>query len=255
MSATKPRSGGSDFYPQLDPVSAAARTLDRLRLLAGQLASSVASRNQARSVDLCHQMDTLADILDALSIPGAASDLAKLRRHIRFPARYAPTGQWDKIESDPSDCLTDLAGLESKLAEVAPIDEPWWANVHPSVRRVAESRFAAGHLADAVEAALKEVNSRVKREYKERTRVELDGKGLMMKAFSVDKPQIVLADLDTDSGKSEQEGYMFLFAGAMEALRNPKAHANIDIDESRALHHLFVASLLMSKLDDAGVPA
>jgi len=44
---------------------------------------------------------------------------------------------------------------------------------------------------------------------------------------------------------------MLLFAGAMRSIRNPKAHANIEIDHVRALHHLFVASLLMSKLDEA----
>ena len=35
---------------------------------------------------------------------------------------------------------------------------------------------------------------------------------------------------------------MFLFAGAMEGLRNPKAHANLNIDERWAMHHLFVVS-------------
>lgn len=131
----------------------------------------------------------------------------------------------------------------------------WWASVHQSVRAVAEPRFAAGQRADAVEAALKEVNNRVKRQYKLRTGTELDGKSLMMKAFSPTKPEIVLGDLSTESGQNEQEGYMFIFAGAMQALRNPKAHANLDIDESRAMHHLLVASLLMSKLDEAKVPA
>jgi len=76
-----------------------------------------------------------------------------------------------------------------------------------------------------------------------------------MKAFSPHVHQIVLADQTTESGKNEQEGYMFLFAGAMQALRNPKAHANLNIDEGRAIHHLIVASLLMSKLDDAKVAA
>jgi len=56
---------------------------------------------------------------------------------------------------------------------------------------------------------------------------------------------------DSIARRDEQVGYMLLFAGAMRGIRNPKAHANIEIDHVRALHHLFVASLLMSKLDEA----
>ena len=153
-----------------------------------------------------------------------------------------------------ADCLAEYCGDSFKAGRHGKPSEPWWPAVHPAVRSVAESRYVAGHLADAVEAALKEVNSRVKKEYKKRSGTELDGKSLMTKAFSAGKHQLVLGDPNTASGRDEQEGYMFLFAGAMEGLRNPKAHANLNIDKRRAMHHLFVASLLMSKLDDAGVP-
>ncbi len=235
--------------------SVAGPVLDKVRLLAGQLATAVADKDEGETKAICAHMTSLVDALELLSIPDVGPDLANLRRHIRFPALYAARQEWAKIGSDPADCLTDINGVRSKLGRAGKPIDPWWLKIHPSVRAVAESRFVAGHRADAVEAALKEVNTRVKKEYKKRTRTELDGKGLMMKAFSPDKPQIVLGDLDTESGKNEQEGYMFLFAGAMQALRNPKAHANLDIDESRAMHHLLVASLLMSKLDEAKVPA
>ena len=46
---------------------------------------------------------------------------------------------------------------------------------------------------------------------------------------------------------------MHLFAGAIQATRNPKAHEIISITPERALHFLLLASLLMSKLDEAGV--
>ena len=45
---------------------------------------------------------------------------------------------------------------------------------------------------------------------------------------------------------------MEIFAGAMTGIRNPKAHSNIiDIDEKRAIHLIYLASLLMYKLDEA----
>jgi hypothetical protein len=52
-----------------------------------------------------------------------------------------------------------------------------------------------------------------------------------------------------------QQGYMQIFAGSMTGIRNPKAHENISIDSVRAVHFLFLASLLMAKLDEANVPA
>jgi uncharacterized protein (TIGR02391 family) len=249
-----PKPGETVASPILDPRSVAVQVIDKLRILSGQLAAAVASKDQARTIEICEHMTSLIDVLDQLSIPDGGPDLANLRRHTHFPGFYAAKQDWKNIGSDPADCLTDIAGVSSRVARVGKPREPWWAEIHPSVRAVAEPRYVAGHRADAVEAALKEVNNRVKREYKNRTGVELDGKSLMMKAFSPDVHQIVLADQTTESGKNEQEGYMFLSAGAMQALRNPKAHANLDIDERRAMHHLAVASLLMFKLDEVKVP-
>jgi len=37
----------------------------------------------------------------------------------------------------------------------------------------------------------------------------------------------------------------------MTGIRNPKAHANVEIRHERAVHFLFLASLLMFKLDEA----
>ncbi len=126
----------------------------------------------------------------------------------------------------------------------------FWDLLHPSVVGVSKSRFETGHYADSVEAALKELNSTVKRIYKKRTGEELDGVPLMRKAFAHQNPVIVLDDLSFETGKNIQQGYMDIFAGAMSGIRNPKAHDNIVIDETRAIHHLFVASLLFYKLEE-----
>lgn len=129
-----------------------------------------------------------------------------------------------------------------------------WQLLHGSVQRVAETRFDSGHFADAVEAALKEVNNRVKMFVKDKTGEELDGAPLMNRAFSPKSPVIVLDDLTTESGKNIQFGYMQIFAGSMTGIRNPKAHANIRISPERALQFLTLASLLMEKLDEAKCP-
>jgi len=90
----------------------------------------------------------------------------------------------------------------------------------------------------------------VKTIYREKANEELDGVALMRKAFSPQRPTIILENQDSQIGRDIQQGYMDLFAGAIAGIRNPKAHDVIEIDEKRAIHHLFLASLLFYKLDE-----
>jgi hypothetical protein len=52
---------------------------------------------------------------------------------------------------------------------------------------------------------------------------------------------------DTD----EQQGFMYLFSGAVMGLRNPRAHAFIKDDPERALEFIAFVSLLAKLLDGA----
>jgi uncharacterized protein (TIGR02391 family) len=72
----------------------------------------------------------------------------------------------------------------------------------------------------------------------------------MNKAFSPNNPLVVLDDLSTASGRDVQLGYMQLYAGSMTGVRNPKAHANVTIDDVRARHFLYLASLLAYRFDE-----
>ena len=126
----------------------------------------------------------------------------------------------------------------------------FWDLLHPKIVEVSKSRFETKHFADSVEAAFKEVNNIVKVLVKHRISQEYDGADLMNRAFSLQKPIIELGDLSTETGKDIQKGYMQIFAGSMTGIRNPKAHENIIIDDKRAIHFLFLASLLMFKIDE-----
>ena len=147
-----------------------------------------------------------------------------------------------------------LEVIDQELSFTAPASavavEDFWARVHPSVAQVAKDRFNASHYADAVEAAFKELNSRVKAYIKRATGQELDGAALMNRAFSANSPIIRLADLSTQDGQDIQKGYMQIFAGSMTGIRNPKAHSNITIDAPRAVHLLYLASLLHFVFDE-----
>lgn len=138
-----------------------------------------------------------------------------------------------------------------RTASVKPLAAHPWDQLHPKVVEVARPRYESGLLADAVEASLKLINAAVKKTVKAAVGEELDGAALMNRAFSIQHPILVLDDLQTKSGADIQKGYMQIFAGAMIGVRNPKAHDNIIIDQQRAVHLLYLASLLMYKLDES----
>lgn len=129
--------------------------------------------------------------------------------------------------------------------------DPLWHGINPTIKDVAKSRFDSGHRSDAVEAAFKEINSRIKEFVRQRTGAELDGAALMNHAFSPTKPIIILDDLETEDGKNIQQGYMQMFAGSMIGVRNPKAHANTEIEKDEAISWLHLASNLLNKFEYA----
>ena len=72
----------------------------------------------------------------------------------------------------------------------------------------------------------------------------------MSTVFSPNSPIIKLNSLETQSDRDEQEGFMHLFIGAMQGIRNPKAHENIlQNDPYIALELMGLASLLIKTID------
>jgi uncharacterized protein (TIGR02391 family) len=76
----------------------------------------------------------------------------------------------------------------------------------------------------------------------------------MMEAFNENNAKVKLNALVTDSEIDEQRGYKSIFAGAAAGIRNPRGH-EIDIRDTpdEALDYLALASLLLRRLDVAGV--
>lgn len=74
----------------------------------------------------------------------------------------------------------------------------------------------------------------------------------MQRVFSPENPILMVEkNLDTQTNKDTQKGYMMMFFGAMSAIRNPKAHENMTISREDAVRKLMFASMLMYKLDSA----
>jgi uncharacterized protein (TIGR02391 family) len=130
----------------------------------------------------------------------------------------------------------------------------WWQQIHPTVRLASESIFASGHFAPSVLQAFITLNARVKEYVRSKGVEPKDGTALMRQAIALEAPLIRIPSPSVDSAREIQEGYQHLFAGAMLAVRDPKAHAPFEITADQATHLLFLASLLMRKLDEAEVP-
>ena len=135
-----------------------------------------------------------------------------------------------------------------------PVQDEKWELVHPEIIKVSRKLFDDGHYSNAACDAFIEINDRVKKIYKkhhpEATEVP-DGQSLMNKVFADKDPILKAGDLTDDTGRNTQLGTRFMLAGAMAALRNPKAHSNITISKDDAMRRIMYASMLMYKIDDA----
>ena len=160
-----------------------------------------------------------------------------------------PYGMTYEVRNALIDMLNKTIGvLQSKEEISKSVKDNIWSIMHPEIIRVAQQRFNAGFYADAVEAALKEINLQVKTKSKDRHQNK-DGKGLMTIAFSANNPVLKFEPSSSYSDFDIQEGYMHMFAGAMQGIRNPKAHENDVIERNDAIRKLAFASMLMYKLD------
>jgi uncharacterized protein (TIGR02391 family) len=139
------------------------------------------------------------------------------------------------IERARTNLQTAVYLLREKLeqAEEAaglPTSTDW----HPAIEVAVARRFNNGHYADAVEAACKALNTLVQENSRQR---DLSGVPLMQKVFSPTNPILRFNELTTETEKSEQQGMMFLYAGAMGAFRNPRAHELIE-DHPQTAHEM-----------------
>ena len=129
-----------------------------------------------------------------------------------------------------------------------------WVYIHPLIQKSSKKLYEDGHFANAAEDAFIEINARVKNLFSivnPGSKVP-DGDTAMTTVFSTNNPLIEFCDRSTETGYNKQKGYMQMLAGAMSALRNPKAHSNNEIlSAEEAYRRLATASMLMYAIDDA----
>lgn len=86
--------------------------------------------------------------------------------------------------------------------------------IHSALPKIVKELFDNAHYSQATFESFKFLDKEVKRHSK----IDKTGKDLMMKALSETNPVLVISDTSDDTGRSEQEGYKFLFAGGMMAI-------------------------------------
>ncbi len=120
------------------------------------------------------------------------------------------------------------------------------AHLHIEIKKGVGSLFQNGHYSNSIEDACKILEAFVKMRS---GKFELSGTELMQNVFSPKNPILKFNDLKNDSDISEQQGMMFLYSGAMLALRNPRAHGIIEDEAESALDILILLSFLLNALD------
>lgn len=140
---------------------------------------------------------------------------------------------------------TTEAEVDSKLH---PFDE---RNIHPEISACSMRLFDDGHYSQSTFEAFKCVDKVVAKV----AQSSKTGKALMMEAFKDTSPAIALTRMSNESETNEQEGFRFIFAGSIMAIRNPRGHEVGKVDQiEECLDHLGLASLLLRRLDDREAP-
>ena len=123
-------------------------------------------------------------------------------------------------------------------------------NIHADLPGDVRRMFDNGHYPQATFEAFKYVDEEIKRI----AGSSESGTKLMMSALGGSPPAVKLNPGMTQTERDEQDGFKFLFAGATLAIRNPRGHkTGMTDDPDTCLDHLSLASLLLRRLDEAGL--
>lgn len=123
--------------------------------------------------------------------------------------------------------------------------------LHPAICEHSFPHYINGHYREAVFNSIVAVFDLIR----ERTGLDLDGSNLVSEAFSLDRARLILSEIDSESGRNDQKGFMQIFSGVYLGIRNPKAHSLVhDLDKTKAAQYLIFASLLARRVQEAKTP-
>jgi uncharacterized protein (TIGR02391 family) len=120
--------------------------------------------------------------------------------------------------------------------------------LHPIVLQVGLPLYRSGHYREAVLNSITAIFDLIR----DRTGLQQDGANLVTEAFAMERARLVLSELQTESGRNDQKGFMQIMQGMYLGIRNPKAHSlQHDLDEKKAAEYLVFASLIVRRVAEA----
>jgi len=160
--------------------------------------------------------------------------------------------------------ILDYLGEEDALEKYSPVIEALhaivpeypmlhWRHLNEKIKVRIEKFYKNKQYAIAADQGAK-IYCEVIREL---TGLELDGTKLVNLAFSDKEPNIIVADISTETGRNIQNGQRSLSSGVMESFRNPAAHMPLDqlvpdkYSELDCLNILSLVSYLLERVDKA----
>ena len=125
-------------------------------------------------------------------------------------------------------------------------------NVHQDVLRFCDSELLQKNYFHAVFEAMKSITAKLR----QMTSTTKDGADLVHYAFSMkhSAPYLAINELNSDTLRGEQRGFVSLLKGLYGTIRNPIAHepkVEWEMEEQDALDILTIISLVHRKIDNA----
>lgn len=174
-------------------------------------------------------------------------NLGSLGRHIHFgmDCDYKDIIEHDlpELEKRAEAHLLNSVGEEREQRDLG-----FEQLLHPVIVEHAYQLYRNDHLREAVLNAVTAVYDLIRA----RTGSEEDGDRLIGQVMSPNDPMIILSEVDSDSGLNDQKGFMQIYKGVYQGIRNPKAHSlDHDLTPEKAAQYLVFASLLARRIDEA----
>lgn len=171
-------------------------------------------------------------------------DLDDMSRHIHF-------GELNDYE--------DILGRDIPQAEViaenharakgeTPAKLGFEKMLHPLIAKCSLQLYTDGHYRESVINSIVAIFDLIR----ERTGLAQDGAALAGEAFSLDRARLIFSEIVSESGKSDQKGFMQIIQGMYLGIRNPKSHSlDHDLDKEKTAQYLIFSSLIARRVTEA----
>ena len=208
------------------------------------------------AIDVSRMRDDIQSVADTIKLddPQMSAQLRYARETLFAQINFGQVFVNPIVLGEVIFALNYLAGKQQAQGNKPNAENEKWSCIHPLIQKSSKQLYLDGHYANAAEDAFIEINDRVKKLHaivKPSCKVP-DGETVMTTVFSTNSPLVSFCDQSTETGYNKQKGYMQMLAGAMSALRNPKAHSNDEkLSAEESYRRLTTASMLMYAIDEA----